>query len=99
MRESFFYGREFLNDADLNERALAWLRQTANARVHGTTGEVPQVRFDRDERAVLTTLAPRPYRSVIALQPPPRLRAPLPSLPTVERRSLALYSRIARERA
>ena len=23
VRESFFYGREFLNDADLNERALA----------------------------------------------------------------------------
>lgn len=98
VRESFFYGREFLNDADLNERALAWLRRTANSRVHGTTGEVPQVRFDRDERAVLTTLASRPYRSVAAPQPHPRLRAPVASLPTVERRSLALYSRIVTER-
>jgi transposase len=98
VRESFFYGREFLNDADLNERALAWLRQTANIRVHGTTGEVPQVRFDRDERALLNVLAPRPYRPVVTLQAPPRLRSPLRALPSVERRPLALYGRIATER-
>lgn len=98
VRESFFYGREFLNDADLNERALAWLRQTANIRVHGTTGEVPQVRFDRDERALLNALAPRPYRPVVTLQAPSRSRSTLPTLPSVERRSLALYGRIATER-
>ena len=98
VRESFFYGREFLNDADLNERALAWLGQTANIRVHGTTGEVPQVRFDRDERALLNALAPHPYRPVVTLQPPPRSRSPLPTLPSVERRPLALYGRIATER-
>lgn len=98
VRESFFYGREFLNDADLNERVLAWLRQTANARVHGTTAEVPQVRFDRDERMLLKVLAPRPYRSVVTLQPPSQSRSPLPTLPSVERRPLALYGRIATER-
>jgi transposase len=98
VRESFFYGREFLNDADLNERALAWLRQTANIRVHGTNGEVPQVRFDRDERALLNALAPRPYRPVVTLQAPSRSRSTLPTLPSVERRSLALYGRIATER-
>jgi transposase len=98
VRESFFYGREFLNDADLNERALAWLGQTANIRVHGTTREVPQVRFDRDERALLNALAPRPYRPVVTLQAPSRLRSSLPILPSVERRSLALYGRIATER-
>lgn len=98
VRESFFYGREFLNDADLNERTLAWLRQTANIRVHGTTGEVPQVRFDRDERALLNALAPRPYRPVVTLQAPSRSRSTLPTLPSVERRSLALYGRIATER-
>ena len=98
VRESFFYGREFLNDADLNERTLAWLRQTANIRVHGTTGEVPQVRFDRDERALLNALAPRPYRPVVTLQAPSRSRSTLPTLPSVQRRSLALYGRIATER-
>ena len=37
----------------------------ANVRVHGTTREVPQVRFERDERAVLQPLAARPYRSLL----------------------------------
>jgi transposase len=95
LREGFFYGREFLNDADLNQQALFWVAHKANLRVHRTTREVPQVRFDRDERSMLKALAPRAYRSVS--QPPPS-RAPqprLPNLPTVERRPLALYGRIA----
>lgn len=29
VRERFFYGRKFLHDADLNERALAWLPRSA----------------------------------------------------------------------
>ena len=37
VRESFFYGRKFFNDADLNEQAARWLDVTANARRHGTT--------------------------------------------------------------
>jgi transposase len=92
VRESFFYGREFLNDADLNQQALSWVAHKANLRVHRTTGEVPQVRFDRDERSVLKALAPRPYRSVIQI--PSRGRELLPGLPSVERRPLTLYSRI-----
>ena len=39
IRDSFFYGREFLNDEDLNEQALSWLEGTANVRRHATTGE------------------------------------------------------------
>ena len=99
VRESFFYGREFLNDEDLNERALAWLTRTANLRVHGTTGEVPQVRFDRDERALLIAPASFPYRSVVTLQPLAKRQSSLPRMPSVERRPLALYGRIASERA
>ena len=38
----------------------AWERDIANARVHGTTGEVPMVRFARDEAAALQPLADRP---------------------------------------
>ena len=38
LRESFFYGREFVNDEDLNARALRRLEGTANIRRHGTTG-------------------------------------------------------------
>lgn len=95
VRQSFFYGREFLNDADLNQRALSWTRQIANVRVHRTIGEVPQVRFERDERAALQALARHPYQPVSALQPATRPAAPLPGLPSVERRPLAQYSRIA----
>ena len=38
IRESFFYGRSFANDNDLNEQAVRWLEGTANVRRHATTG-------------------------------------------------------------
>ena len=100
LRGNFLYGREFLNDADLAAQADAWLADTANPRVHGTTGEVPQVRFERDERAVLLPLAARAYQSLVL--PPARLtahqvpRGGAPPLITVERRPLAMYARLSR---
>ena len=62
LRGSFFYGREFASDADLLGLAAHWLDATANVRVHGTTGERPLDRFERDERRVLGPRAGRPYR-------------------------------------
>ena len=53
IRESFFYGRTFANDDDLNEQAARWLEGTANLRRHATTGERPVDRFERDERSAL----------------------------------------------
>lgn len=94
VRESFFYGRKFLNDADLNQQALSWSTRKANLRLHRTTLEVPQVRFDRDERAMLKTLAPHPYRSVSQLQQPKSSEPRRASLPSVERRPLSAYSRL-----
>ena len=94
VRQNFFYGRTFLNDEDLNQQALAWSTRKANLRLHRTTLEVPQVRFDRDERAVLKVLAPHPYRAV---SPPQQPHSPEPrrsSLPSVERRPLSAYSRL-----
>jgi transposase len=100
VRRNFVYGREFLGDGDLNAQALTWLEATANARVHGTTHEVPRVRFERDERAVLRPLARRPYHSLVLA--PERLTRSTPALATtaapgvrVERRPLAAYARIA----
>jgi transposase len=94
VRQSFFYGRTFLNDADLNAQALSWMAQTANVRIHRTTAEAPRARFDRDERILLKPLALRPYRSLLlpaATQPaPPRY----PVLTSVERRPLAWYDRL-----
>ena len=103
LRGNFLYGRDFLGDADVDDQARRWLDATANARVHGTTKELPRVRFERDERAVLLPLASRPYCS-LALPPecPPRAsHAPL-ILPArgrvdVERRELIAYSALAEQ--
>ncbi len=95
VRENFFYGRTFLNDEDLNSQAEQWLQRVANVRTHGTTEEVPQERFQREERMALIPLAPRPYRSlVLSTAPTPRLR-PFPSAQVqVERRPLQVYTHI-----
>ena len=95
VRESFFYGRHFLNDADLNAQALSWLERTANARTHRTTAEVPRVRFERDERVLLKPLALRRYRSLVLAAPITPVQPSYPAL-TVERRPLAWYDRLAR---
>lgn len=96
VRQSFFYARHFLNDADLNAQALSWMGQTANVRVHRTTGEVPRLRFNRDERVLLRPLPARRYRSLILAAPQAQStqgnEAPLLA---VERRSLAWYDRVA----
>ena len=91
LRENFFYGRTFVNDADLNEQATRWVDGTANVRRHGTTGERPVDRFERDERCALGPLAGRPYRRLGATQasaPAPR-RTPAVQ---VQQRSLADYA-------
>jgi transposase len=103
LRDNFVYGREFLGDDDLNAQTARWLDDTANARVHGTTREVPHERFTREERAMLRPLALRPYRSLVPA--PERLTrsTPLPSVAStavrpliaVERRPLAAYARLA----
>ena len=95
LRENFFYGRAFVNDEDLNEQAARWLEGTANARRHGTTGERPVDRFERDERAALGPSAGRPYRRLGAGQ----ASAPAPRPPIaveVEKRELRIYGEAVR---
>jgi transposase len=101
IRSNFLYGREFLGDGDLNDQALTWLERTANARVHGTTQEIPRERFERDERAVLLPLAARPYQS-LGLAPERLTRsASLASAArprvAVERRPLAAYAQLTED--
>jgi transposase len=95
VRGNFFYGRTFLNDADLEEQLGRWLEKS-NRRVHGTTRERPVERFERDELALLQPVAPRPYHSMVLPAPAPERpsRRAFPPVP-VERRSLATYAAVA----
>jgi len=96
VRENFFYGRTFLNDEDLNCQAEQWLQRVANVRIHGTTEERPQERFQREERMALSSLATRPYRSLVLSTAPTAKLQPFASAQVqVERRPLQVYTRIA----
>ena len=53
-------GHEFASFAALEAHLAAWTREVADVRVHGTTGEAPLVRFERDEALALQPLADRP---------------------------------------
>lgn len=95
VRGNFVYGRTFLHDADLDQQREHWLARVANVRVHGTTGEPPQVRFARDERAQLQPLAPRRYTSLVLADATTtaKRRTPRPVV-EVEKRSLAVYAQL-----
>ncbi|MEO6055287.1 MAG: IS21 family transposase [Gemmatimonadales bacterium] len=103
IRSNFFYGREFIGDADLDAQCRAWLEDVANARVHRTTQCVPRVRFETAERGHLHPLAAHGYRPLV-LPPARTIRCTVPHLlmplvPTVEveRRGLAAYRQLAEE--
>jgi transposase len=97
LRSNFVYARSFLNDDDLHEQCTRWIEK-ANARIHGTTREVPRLRFERDERHLLRPAAARPYQSLIVLPPVVRAeRTPPVRLPSVsvQRRPLTSYAALA----
>lgn len=52
-------GRTFSSFAALQEHLTAWMTE-ADGRVHGTTHELPRLRFERDERQWLRALPSRP---------------------------------------
>lgn len=53
-------GRAFASWAALEAHLAWWLREVADGRVHGTTGETPRARFERAEAQALRPLAGRP---------------------------------------
>jgi hypothetical protein len=53
-------GHDFASWSALEGHLDWWMREIADQRVHGTTGEAPLVRFQRDEAAALTPLDGRP---------------------------------------
>lgn len=56
VKRNFLPLREFLDLADLNRQALAWVMETAGNRVHGTTGERPLTHFAEVEKTFLREL-------------------------------------------
>ena len=53
LRHNFFYGRCFRDLEDLNNQLTKWLAETANARIHGTTGEIPRERFLSEQQHLI----------------------------------------------
>lgn len=96
MRQSFFYGRTFVSDEDLNAQLQHWLDSVANVRIHGTLKQRPVDRLDH-ERPHLQPLAARPYRSLVLPMKRASARSAPPAVPTVhvERRPLEAYARLA----
>lgn len=98
VRSSFFYGRDFVSDGDLDAQCESWLTGVANVRIHQTIKERPIDRFDRDERVTLQLLAPRAYHSLV-LSPlkssGSEIFRTVPPHVAVERRPLAAYDQLA----
>jgi transposase len=58
-------GHRFESLEALHAHLAHWMREVADARTHGTTGEPPMVRFERDERQALKPLeAKAPFLQV-----------------------------------
>ena len=58
-------GRRFASWAALEAHLERWVREVADVRVHGTTGEAPAARFARDEaRALKPTSGRAPFRQI-----------------------------------
>lgn len=53
-------GRSFASWAALEAHLGQWTREVADLRVHGTTGEAPRERFEREEAAALRPLGDKP---------------------------------------
>lgn len=66
LRSSFFYARTFRDLDDLNAQCDAWLAQTANVRIHSTTGAVPSQRL-AEEQPHLLPLPVAPYIPLVTV--------------------------------
>ena len=53
-------GRSYASWDALEAHLATWIREVADVRVHGTTGETPIARFEREERQALRSLSGRP---------------------------------------
>jgi transposase len=61
VRSSFWPSRKFVNFADLQLQARAWLDDFANRREHHGTRKIPILHFEADERPKLRPMNPHAY--------------------------------------
>lgn len=61
VRERFWPGRRFKSLLDLNQQAVAWRDDFANSRIHDTTGKVPSLVFEHEEKKLLRPLPQTPF--------------------------------------
>ena len=56
VKENCFKGRDFKDMDEAKQFLLSWLKETANCRIHGTTGRRPETVFMETEKSVLKPL-------------------------------------------
>jgi len=61
VQDNFLAGRSFADLVDLNAQGLHWLEQTANVRVHATTGQRPCDLFAQEQLTPYASIAPYRY--------------------------------------
>jgi transposase len=63
VRDSFWLGRSFRDLVDLNSQALDWRDRVHNRREHATTGRVPALVFEHEEKAQLLPVPSEPFET------------------------------------
>jgi transposase len=53
VKHNGLYGESFASWRDLEQTLADWLDNTANQRIHGSTGQQPQAHYDRAEKATM----------------------------------------------
>lgn len=62
IKDNFLNGRSFADVEDLNVQGLAWLNNTANVRIHGTTQQRPVDLFAQEKLIAYNSVAPYRYQ-------------------------------------
>jgi transposase len=67
------YGESFASWTDLQAHLQQWLEETANVRVHATTGQVPREHYEREEKPAMAAYrSPPGMAELVADQPQTR---------------------------
>lgn len=64
VKRNFFAPRALETMSQARAQLQLWLEQVANARVHGTTGEVPRSQYEELESGQMRALPEAPYRQI-----------------------------------